>query len=219
MRVLLDERVAALVHGCAAQLFLAMVTATAVMSSPWWSGGFQRELVCKSGSQTHARQPASRFLACLMSFLLVIAFCQVIAGALLRHVPITTLPGTFMGLVHVHLMLAGLVFLTSLVAASNVLFAPRLWGGVKKPVFLILVVIVLQLVLGFGTWMANYALPWQELNLALAKYTITAKGYWESIVITSHVATGALIICLSTLTAVRAWRSRFVWCDANEPSV
>lgn len=213
VRVLLDERLVAMVHGCAAQLFLAMVTATAVMSSRWWIAGGR--VATEDGSIKPSRpiQPASRFQAGLLSFLLVLAYCQVIAGASLRHVPNSTLPGTFMGLVHLHLLMAGVVFLTSLVATWRVLRVPRLWGGVKTPVLLILLTVLIQLTLGFGTWLVNYALPWQELNQFFASYTISAKGYWESILVTSHVATGAMIISLTTMSAVRAWRSRAIFSE------
>jgi len=209
IRVLLDERTMAMIHGCVAQFFLAMVTATAVMCSNWWFRGPARQT--SSRLRPGRTAPASRFLAVTLSFLLLITYCQVIAGAQLRHVPISARPEVFMGLVHVHLMLAGLVLLTSCVAAVSALRTPGLWGGVKLPVLLILLVVLFQLALGSGAWLANYALPWQELTSALAKFTLTAKGYWESLVITSHVATGALLISLSTVVVVRAWRSRIAF--------
>jgi heme a synthase len=54
----------------------------------------------------------------------------------------------------------------------------------------------------------NYALPWQEATEMLARYTILAKGFWESMIVTAHMATGSLIICVATIITLRAWRSR-----------
>jgi cytochrome c oxidase assembly protein subunit 15 len=214
VRVLLDERVVAMVHGCSAQLFLAMVTATAVMSSRWWV--FGGTLSNPSGSAANPRKvPASRFLAVTASILLAMTYLQVVAGAQLRHVPTSARPELFMGLVHLHLTFAALVLLTSLAAVISAARTPGLWGGVKLPVFFILFTVVFQLGLGTSTWLMNYALPWQELNGALAGYTITAKGYWESVITTTHVATGALLVSLSALLAVRAWRSRAVWANGS----
>jgi cytochrome c oxidase assembly protein subunit 15 len=68
--------------------------------------------------------------------------------------------------------------------------------------------VLVQVALGIGTWLVNYALPWPEMNAWLAHYTIQAKGYAESMVVTAHVATGSLIICFSTVAALGAWRTR-----------
>ncbi len=68
--------------------------------------------------------------------------------------------------------------------------------------------VLVQVALGIGTWIVNYALPWQEANSWLAAYIIQAKGYNESLIVTAHMATGSLIISLATVAALRAWRSR-----------
>ncbi|MBX3422814.1 MAG: COX15/CtaA family protein [Pirellulaceae bacterium] len=199
LRVRLDERFVALIHGCIAQLFLAMATATAVMSSRWWHAAEPR-----GGSSASA----SRRLAIIASALLLLAYAQVVAGAHLRHAAVDTQPGTFMGFVHIHLMLAALVAMTS-VTAAVLTGRQQLFGGVKRPAKLILLVIVCQVFLGCGTWLVRYALPWQELSSGLAQYTIRAQGYWESAIVTGHVATGALVISLATMLTLRAWRSRW----------
>jgi cytochrome c oxidase assembly protein subunit 15 len=69
-------------------------------------------------------------------------------------------------------------------------------------------IVLCQITLGIATWIVNYALPWPEINAELAAYTISAKGFWESLIVTAHMATGSLIISLATVTALRAWRSR-----------
>ena len=65
--------------------------------------------------------------------------------------------------------------------------------------------VAVQILLGFGTWIANYALPWSDLSPELSAYIISAKGYWESMIVTAHQATGSLIIAVSILIATRGW--------------
>jgi len=54
--------------------------------------------------------------------------------------------------------------------------------------------------------MVNYALPWSETMPILARYVISAKGYWESMLVTAHQATGSLLIALSTWLICRVGR-------------
>jgi cytochrome c oxidase assembly protein subunit 15 len=201
-RVRLDQRMFAMIHGCTAQLFLAMATATAVMSSQWWLSADK----LLAGS----KQPASSTLARIVTFLLVVSYFQVIAGAQLRHVTGGTEPSAFMGLVHIHLSMAVIIGLTSFAVGLLAAFNKHLIGGVRRPAIFILLVVLVQICLGLATWLVNYAIPWQEVSPALAAYTITSKGYWESVIVTSHVATGALLISLLTVLCFRAWRSRSV---------
>ena len=115
-----------------------------------------------------------------------------------------------MGYVHLHLAIALLVLLTSACIALVAGSSRGLLGGVRRPALLILVVVLVQLGLGGGTWIVNYALPWSELTSWLAAYVIQAKGYWESVIVTAHVATGAVLVSLTTLLSLRTWRSRVV---------
>ena len=199
-RVVLDQRTFAMIHGCTGPLFFALATATAVMSSQWW---LRPQVV----------QPAGRGLAWLATLLVVTSYSQLILGAQLRHVTAAIGHTTFMAFVHSHLTLAGLVALLALCLAgftagfssNSRALSPRL----RRPAGLLLLVVVLQIGLGIGTWIVNYALPWSEANLTLAGYTITAKGFWESFIVTAHMATGSLIISLASVVALRAWRTRY----------
>lgn len=229
VRVLLDERLVAMIHGCSAQLFLAIATATAVMSSRWWWRFSNRTWVSKDSEglgncsnmvpvdsgvvlprrNTFAARAASWKLAVGSSIVLAAAYAQVVAGAQLRHVTSDTTPEVFFGLVHMHLLLAATVLISSVWTAWNAAICRDLWGGVKRAAFLILILVCVQISLGSGTWLVTYSLPWQELTEGLARYTIVAKGYWESIIVTAHVAGGAVIISLSTAVCLASWRSRF----------
>lgn len=210
IRVRMDARTFAMIHGCVGQLFLAIATATCVMSTRWWFD-VARELKSSSNNR-----PASKNLTRLSTALLLVAYCQVIAGAQVRHVTGGTEPTAFMGLVHIHLTLAALVFVLSLTVATLLIRSRHLIGGVRWVGMLILAVVLVQIGLGIGTWIVNYAMPWQGLTPQLSGYTIQSKGYWESLTVTAHVATGALIVALATLLTVRTWRCRAVGLQAAE---
>ncbi|MEZ6136159.1 MAG: COX15/CtaA family protein [Pirellulaceae bacterium] len=194
-RVLLDQRTAAMIHGCVGPLFFALSTATAVMSSRWWRIGADRQ----------ANTP--RTIAWMASLLVVFSYIQLVIGAQLRHVTGVTPPRVFTAFVHLHLTLAALVMLVTLLLAGAAGLSRRTPGKVSSPSFLLVALLLVQVALGIGSWIVNYALPWQELNAALAAYVIQAKGYTESLIVTAHVATGSLIISLSTVAALRSWRS------------
>jgi cytochrome c oxidase assembly protein subunit 15 len=198
-RVLLDQRSFAMIHGCTGPLFFAIATATAVMSSRWW---FAR--VAGKPQSQHTTHGAAR----LAAGLLLASYCQLIIGAQLRHITAAVDHRVFMAFVHTHLTLAALVVILAICTCTVTGLNRRTPLRVSFPAMLIAVLVLIQITLGIATWVVNYALPWQELSEWLARYTISAKGYWESLIVTAHMATGSLIISLATVTALRAWRSR-----------
>ena len=200
IRVLLDQRTFAMIHGCTGPLFFAIATATAVMSSKWWwaRGGELESQTAWSISRT----------AWVAAGLLVASYLQLTIGAQLRHVTGAVPHQVFMAFVHSHLTMAGVVAILAIGLAATTSLRGQTPRQVRFPAGLLACLVLLQIALGIATWIVNYALPWQELSESLAGYTILAKGYWESIIVTAHMATGSLIISLATVTALRAWRSR-----------
>ena len=198
-RVLLDQRSFAMIHGCTGPLFFAIATATAVMSSRWW---IARAAIVTETNFT------SLVAARLAAVLLIASYCQLVIGAQLRHITAAVDHRVFMAFVHTHLTLAGLVVILAICLSTVTGLNRRTPLRVRVPAVLIALLVLVQVSLGIATWIVNYALPWQELSEWLARYTISAKGYWESIIVTAHMATGSLIISLATVTALRAWRSR-----------
>jgi heme A synthase len=89
--------------------------------------------------------------------------------------------------------------------------------GLREPANALLGLLILQLLLGIGTWMANYALPWSETTGELARYVIAAKGYWESMLVTAHQATGSLLIASSTWLICRVARRQFSLVENRDP--
>ncbi|MEO8271937.1 MAG: cytochrome oxidase assembly protein, partial [Aureliella sp.] len=193
-RVVLDQRTFAMIHGCTGPLFFAIATATAVMSSQWWL----------------SPQPsvgATRGVAWIATLLVATSYSQLILGAQLRHVTAAVSHTTFMAFVHTHLTLAGLITLMTLCLVGFAMASRDCESRIRRPSSLLLLVVLVQIGLGIGTWIVNYALPWSETTKTLAAYTIAAKGFWESLIVTAHMATGSLIISLACVVALRAWRT------------
>jgi cytochrome c oxidase assembly protein subunit 15 len=194
-RVVLDQRTFAMIHGCTGPLFFALATATAVMCSRWWL----KDSVIEGGW-------LGRKFAWAAALLVVASYCQLILGAQLRHVTAAISHTTFMAFVHSHLTLGLLVAALTLCLAGFAMWRRQNSGWIRRPAGLLAAAVLLQIALGFATWIVNYALPWSESTPALAGYTILSKGYWESLIVTAHMATGSLIISLATVVALRAWR-------------
>ncbi len=198
VRVLMDERTFAMIHGCTGPLFFALAMGTTVMMTRWWQFadsnlGIDKRLLLWS------------------SLLLVAAICQLVIGAQLRHIQVWFRPVTFTFFVHLHLTFA--VILTILILAVGWLSGSPAVASSKVVVRVSQILIALlgiQITLGIATWIFNYALPWQELNRWLAIYRIDARGWRESLVITGHQAMGSLIIGCATILVCTVFRLKRV---------
>ena len=207
LRVLQDQRIMALVHGCTGSLFFALTTAAAVMCSRWW---LER---ARLPDRSHEKPPVGQYatapaVAWTATLLVLASYLQLIMGAQLRHVTGVVGHRKFTMLVHLHLTLAVVVLLLAVVLLLQAWLRRRTPGKVRSIATVLTFAVVAQIALGVGTWVVNYALPWPELTEGLTRYTIQSKGHWESLIVTAHVAIGALIVSLSTVATLRSWRSR-----------
>ena len=192
-RVLLDARTLAMIHGCFAAIVFGFATSVVVVTSQWW--------------KTAALTTSSRLFRWLSIGLTISTVVQLILGAQLRHVQPWTTPSAFTGLVHLHLTFAAIVTLLVFgVTMASFGRSNRQLSGIGWPTLSLLVLLLVQIGLGMGTWIANYALPWIDTHPYLARYTIATKGQWESWIITGHQATGSLIIASALILALRVWR-------------
>ena len=74
----------------------------------------------------------------------------------------------------------------------------------SRPGMVLVGLVGLQILLGVGTWVVNYGWPAflgrvTVETLGSTGYLIHAKGFVDSIIVTAHVATGSLILAVSTL--------------------
>ena len=151
----------------------------------------------------------------LAVLLLILSVTQLFVGAHLRHSLPTWLPSFFMSLVHTHLLMAAFIAFATLGVTILVRWpSNRPFRELRGPANALLAIVAIQILLGFATWIANYATPWVELTPWLARYTVQGKGFWESMIVTGHQATGSLLIVCSLLLVCRAYR-RFSRVESN----
>ena len=193
VRVLFDARTLAMIHGCSGPLVFALGSFIGMASSKRWHTAFQT----RSGNG----------LGRLTMLLLILSIAQLFVGAHLRHSLPTWSPVFFMSLVHTHLLMATLI-LVAVFSVSVLVRLPwnRSFRELRSPSNALVIIVATQILLGFATWIANYATPWIELTPWLARYTVQGKGFWESMIVTGHQATGSLLIVCSLWMACRSYR-------------
>jgi len=193
-RVLLDARTLAMIHGCTGPLVFALAASVVTVTSSWWK--HDDKVFVSRG-----------WFAWMTIALFLAAVVQLALGAQLRHIQPWASPSFFTSLVHTHLTMAAFVSVMVLVVfAASRLANYRDLEGIRSLRLIILGLLIFQILLGCGTWVANYALPWAGSTPILSKYTIEIQGYWESWIVTGHQATGSLIIVSALVLAMRVWR-------------
>ncbi|GIW94289.1 MAG: cytochrome oxidase assembly protein [Pirellulaceae bacterium] len=202
MRVLRDARTLAMVHGCVAPLFFAYTIALCAVSSAWWA----------DGSSLHGRPRQDLILpfgwAALAALLI---YVQILVGAHVRHVPVAAEPGFFRAVVLFHLTLAAFVLLH--VAGVGYQALKRAADRVVPRVACILAsLLILQLVLGAGSWVLKYGWP---MGLAdryrwAAQTTLVAGSLPFALTVTAHVTVGSLLLGLAVWLVLRTARPLLV---------
>lgn len=202
-RVVLDQRTLALVHGCLGPLFFATVVVMVVLTSRWWLDRSARLLDVRYNS-TQAVMLASLVLVLL-------SYGQLILGACLRHIPDDADPNVYAAILITHLTTA---FVIAILAVVNAYFVERPnWreGGVRPVSRAIVVMIVLQLVLGATTYVVKFGWPsWMGGYPYAAEYVIAEKSFWQTNLVTMHVALGSLILAMSAYQFVRVSRTIYL---------
>jgi len=197
-RVLLDARTAAMIHGCTGPLVFTLGCFVVMVCSKDW---YQSRPV-----------PISKGLRRAAVALFLFSMVQLFLGAQLRHSQPTWIPSFFMSIVHTHLTMAMIILGLILWVFTIVRCNPnRQVVELRAPSSMLVAIVIAQVALGFATWVANYATPWMELTPWLARYTVQGKGFWESMIVTGHQATGSLlIVCSLWLTCRISIRGRVV---------
>jgi heme a synthase len=199
MRVLLDERTLAMLHGCTGPLFFALTVAIAVFTSRSWQTADDRK---------SEFTPIGYIVRWLALATCILVYLQLVFGAVLRHVPVDSDPGAFLIAIRFHLFLAGVLTLHVLLLAMLVIGSLRAVRPLFRLTIALCGLIVLQLALGGATWIVKFAVPaWAESWLPVSTTAIQADGWLQTHVITAHVAIGSLILGTSAALALMAWRT------------
>lgn len=198
LRVVQDQVQLAKIHGCFGPAFFALAVALATMTSQRW----------KTGQLTASASLAKTERLAVVTTLL--AYCQLVLGAQLRHLPAGASPGDFRIAVVFHLATAAALVVYVGLLAWTVLRSQRSEPALMRPTVGLSLLITLQLILGCGTWVVKYGWPsWLGDYAWAAAYTVTADGNQAAWLVTAHVATGSLILVTSLLVALRS--VRFAW--------
>jgi len=195
-RVLLDERQLAMVHACVGPAFFGYCVALAVVTSNKWKP-IQGDFSNATPSRLHR----------VALLTVVFAYLQLVIGAQVRHVSVMASPGVFRGVVLFHLVLA--VVVTFQVFQLLVVVKQQYASVVplQMPVTLLAALILIQVALGGATWVVKYGWPeyFAQYSFA-APHTIQAKSLFQAMIVTSHVATGSLILAMSVTAFARSVR-------------
>ena len=207
LRVTLSARTLAMVHGCTGPIFFALCVVAACVTGKRWIG----ENVLATAAQTadtqrkiHATpQPVWALV------LFGLAYTQLVLGALMRHALPTASPDEFALTASLHVSIAFLFW-----ALTGVVYwRMRRCGDLtlSRPAAGLICFVGVQIVLGVGTWVVNYGYPQILQSLPGSdSYVLQAKNLLDAWIVTGHVATGSLILAVSTLLGVRLVRRRWV---------
>jgi heme a synthase len=203
MRVRLDERTLAMLHGCTGPVFFALSVALVVFTSSRWMMRLNASANTPSGMGAH-KTDLIRKLAVVTA---ILAYLQILLGAVLRHVPIATEPETFALALKFHLFLAAALTLHVLWLSALVLHRVRSTPPLHGLAFAMVGLIFVQLSLGAGTWIVKFAVPsWASSWFSIGPSTIQEGGWLQTHVITAHVAVGSLLLATAVALALFANR-------------
>ncbi|MBW8883730.1 MAG: COX15/CtaA family protein [Planctomycetia bacterium] len=194
-RVVFDERLVALVHGCVGPVFFAYLAGLVVVTSPWWQ------------ATPHVELPAGARFVRAAWLNAGLAYFQLVLGAVVRHIPLASAPGVFRVTLILHLVVAAAVSVHVLAHAARSWRLPREARGLRAFASLLSLLVVLQILLGGATYVAKYAFPaWlSDFSLA-ANFVVQERGLAQSLITTAHVANGSLILFVAVVAAMRATR-------------
>ena len=197
MRVLLDERVLAKVHGCVGPAFFASVVGFCVITSRWWWRQCEKQ---NRGTQTVL---ASGLMYWSM-FMLVMSFGQLVVGAFLRHISVDSPPAIYQALVVIHVVTAAALLIGTF-SEWSIARLPRFKGtGIRGSLNALMVLVWVQIFLGVCTWVVKFGWPswFSNMNFA-ATFVVAEKTLLQMNLITAHVAVGSLILVFWTIQALR----------------
>lgn len=196
-RVLFNERLVALVHGCVGPLFFAYLAGLIVVTSRWWSAAELASLAPAAG----------RTLFAAVGMTAALAFGQLVLGAIVRHVPLSASPTVFRAALLLHLIIAGALCLQIGFTSWKAWSAGRRAPGLTLPSLTLPLLLAAQLALGIATYVVKYSWPeWMTGYSFAAGYVVQEKSLLQSLTITAHVANGSLILFVATLLATRVAR-------------
>ncbi len=176
-------------HGCLTPLLLA---GTIALASPW-----------KGPERSRSAMPGSLRRTAPLTVLVV--FAQVMLGALVRYLPVTSSPNIMRPLFLFHLVTASAVAVHILWLAWTTARLPSPPVRVLRWILALALLMVLQVGLGFSTWTVVLGWPhWFDLWVWTAGYTVQIGSVTASLILACHITNGALLLGISTVILLHA---------------
>lgn len=202
VRVLLDARSVAKIHGCLGPAFFATVVGFCVVTSDWWNHAGEQVRTGK------LRRNATSTLTTIALLMLMISFGQLVVGAFLRHIAVDASPTQYKVLILVHITLAVLIAFGTFwqwIFSRKSSFQS---AGIRGSINWLLLLVNLQILMGIGTWVVKFGWPvwFENLNFA-ASFVIGEKTFLQMNLITAHVAVGSLILAMWVVHLLRCQRA------------
>jgi cytochrome c oxidase assembly protein subunit 15 len=196
IRVLRDDRAVAMFHGCTGPLFFGLTVAMVAFTSRRWQGDEARHTLDAGGH------------VCILAVVTcILAYLQIVVGAVLRHMPVSADPMTFAAAVRFHLLLATILSLHILALLWMVLRRARHVQPLNSLACALAGLLVIQLALGGGTWLVRFAAPsWVPAWAALSRDAVQDGSWLQTHIITAHVAVGSLLFVTTLALALYAVR-------------
>jgi heme a synthase len=211
MRVRLDSRLLAQVHGIVGPLFFAFTFAMVDVSSRWW-----RSAPDLARTATHAAPNkdvmASRADVGWAWGFVLLCTLQLMLGSNVRHVDAVSTTHWFEWSVWLHSLLGMGIFLGALATAYRFSILRSAPFGAALLSSILAGLVLCQISLGIGTWLLRYGWPsgvWG--SSPFPSWTVAAESPSQSWIATAHVAIGALILGLSVSFACRLHRAWYAW--------
>ena len=183
-RVLLDERVLAMLHGSLAALVLCLMTALAVFTSRGW--------FTPAADDDASRSPSRRLLTLLALATPFVIFGQLLLGGLLRHLGLAVIE-------HVAFAFAALLFVVMTTLVSHQSGTP--W--IARASRWMLAIALVQMALGGAAWLHKFGFA--PLGY-VAVHGSTAHIAFRTI----HTVAGMLLLASAVVHAVRVCRVRWL---------
>jgi cytochrome c oxidase assembly protein subunit 15 len=195
LRVVLDQRTLALVHGCTGPAFFALCVAMAVATSRFWREAAPRRT-----------DPGARKTVRLAALCTAFAYSQLVFGAFVRHGRLLvsdSAAALFQVAVYFHVAMALLVVGHLLLLANRAVrhrIERRLCLG-------LLGLAGAQFLLGVGSWLVLYGQPaWAAEWFGPWAYVNREAGLLRAGLVTAHGAIGSLIVALALAATLRTAR-------------
>lgn len=194
LRVVLNARTVAMLHGCIGPAFFAYCAVLTTLTSSTW---FNQGVISRADSLSRS-----------VFFGLLLAYAQLVLGAFLRHPMDDGSPHVFRAVLLLHLLLGvGLVgHILGLVIAVHRQASQIVW--LKTPAKILMALALVQIGLGLATLVMKYGwVTWLGGELFAPQYTVQAKDFWAAMIVTAHVANGSLILAHLAVLWIRCERT------------